>query len=106
MICAVIHYVEKHLPHDKILVFSILERSFEQHIIPQLGQVVAHMSLNVVPVCAKDLPVLKVSRVKRLWNFDASQSTKPRIINAHEMNDLVSNRPMRIVHILRELFLG
>ena len=29
MICAMIDYMEKHLPQDEILVFSICERFFE-----------------------------------------------------------------------------
>jgi hypothetical protein len=64
------------------------------------------MLLNIVPVCTNDVPIVKVSGTKRFWEFDASQSAKPCLITAHEMNDLVANRPMRVAHSLRELFMG
>jgi len=36
-------------------------------------------------------------------DFDAAQSAKPGVTDAHEMNNLISNRSMSIVHRLREL---
>ena len=59
MICAVIAHMEKHLPQNKILVFSLGKRFFEQPIIPQVGQISAHVLLDVVPVGAKDFPIVK-----------------------------------------------
>ena len=44
--------------------------------------------------------------IKRFRVFDASQCTKPCIVNAHKMNDLVSDRPMGVAHTLRELLMG
>src|SRR6187397_1089830 len=105
MIGAVIRHMEKHLPEDEIFVLSLGERFFEQHIVPQRCKIITHLSLNLVPVCANDLPIRKVSGSKRLWEFAASQPAKPCVISADEMNDLISNRAMRVVHSLRELFL-
>jgi hypothetical protein len=34
---AVIGHMEKHLPQDEIFVLSLLEWSYEQHVVPQLG---------------------------------------------------------------------
>jgi len=106
MICTMIDYVEQHVPQDKIFVFSFGEWFFEQHIVPQFCQVSAHILLDAIPVGTKEVPIVKVSGIKRFWYFDASQSAKPCIIHAHEMNDLIPDRTMRVIRISDELFMG
>ena len=106
MICAMIHHMEKHLPHDEVSVFWFFYRLFEQHIVLQFCKIVAHALLDVVPVQANAFPIVKVSGRKRLRGFDASQFAEPQFIHAHEMNDLISNRPMRVVDIFRKLLMG
>jgi len=106
MICAMIRHMQQYLPQDKIFVFSFRERFFKYHIVPQLCKIVAHVLLNVVPVRTNAFPIMKVCGIEQFWEFDASQSAKPCIVSADEMNDLIANRPMRVVHSLRELFMG
>jgi hypothetical protein len=102
----VINHMQKHLPKDEIFVFSLCERPCEQHIVPQPRQIIAHLPLNPVPVGADSLPVLKLSGIERLWELGAAQWAEPGVINAHEMDDLVAHRTMRVAYLLREQFLG
>jgi hypothetical protein len=106
MICTVIHHMEKGLPQEEIIIFSIREGSLEQHFIAQFREISAHILLHVVPQGTNDLPIVKASRVERFRPLDASQSAEPVIVGADEMNDLVADRAMRVVHILDELFMG
>ena len=106
MICAVISHMEQHLPQEKLFVFSFCERFFEEHLVPQRCEIVAHGLLNVVPIHTNAFPIVKVSRIERFWNCYTSQAAEPCIVRANEMNDLISHRSMRVVHILRELLMG
>lgn len=107
MICAVIHHMQKHLPQDEVFVFfRFFYRLIEQHIVTQLGKIVAHGLFNLVPVHTDTFSISKVCGIKIFSGFNASQSAEPYIITADEMKDLILNRPARVVHMLRELFMG
>jgi hypothetical protein len=66
MICAMIHHMEQHLPHDEVAVYIwFFYGRIEQHIVPQCRKIVAHTLLKIVPVRADDVPIVNVRERKR-----------------------------------------
>jgi hypothetical protein len=102
-----INYMEKNLPYDKVFIFfRFADRPIGQHLVSQLGKIPTDLLLNVVPIGADESPIVQVGRRHRFRRFDPSQLAEPHIFTADEMQDLISDRTMRIVHRLRELFIG
>ena len=56
-------------------------------------KVIADASLDLVPVRTDQSPIDNIVR-QRLWEIDTSQLAESSVINAHEMNELVSDRPV------------
>jgi len=105
MIGAVIDHVKKHLPHDEVPVFiGFLDRLIEQHLVPQIGKIIAHPLLNAVPIRANHfsiISVINVTGIGRHWfqGLDACQLAEPDIVDVDEVKDLISNRSMRVVRV-------
>jgi len=57
-------------------------------------------------VCPNDFSLETISGRERFGVLDTAQPAEPGIIHAHEMDDLVAHRPMRIADLARELLLG
>src|SRR3990170_6867374 len=100
MICTMIDNVEKYLPQDEVLIFSLCKWLRQEHIVPQFRKIFAHLVLHVVPVCANDVPIVESCRVERRWDLGASQPAEPGVVNAHEMQELITDRPARVGHML------
>jgi hypothetical protein len=96
MVSPMIDDMQKHLPQDKVFVLPFRKGLLEQPIIGQGFKILAHSLLYTIPVFANSFPMDKFLRMEWFGYFNASQSAKPCVIHAHEVDNLITNRAMRI----------
>jgi hypothetical protein len=107
MIGSMIDDMDEGLPEaGTVVALGFGEGLGHEHVVAQVGEIVAHPGLNAVPFFADDVAFVKIHGIEKAGDFFVAQAAEPAVINVEYVDDLIARRADGIIDLLDKLLLG